>query len=49
VESGRRAVAASRDPDALDDMIRAAAEDPESCPIEGFPDATCVIVGLDVS
>jgi hypothetical protein len=46
---GRRVVAASRDPDALDDLVRAAGEDPENCPIEGIPDADCVIGGLDVS
>jgi hypothetical protein len=46
---GRRLVATSRDPDALDDLIRAAGEDPENCPIEGIPDADCVIGGMDVS
>ena len=46
---GTRLVAASRDPDLLDDLVRAAGEDPENCPVEGIPDAECVIGGLDVS
>ncbi len=32
---GRRVVAASRDPNALDDLVRAAGDDPENCPIVG--------------
>jgi hypothetical protein len=43
---GTRLVAASRDPDALDDLIRVG-EDPENCCIGGIPDADCVIGGLD--
>ncbi len=46
---GTRMVATTRDPKALDDLVRAAGEDPEECPIEGIPDADCVIGGLDVS
>ena len=46
---GRRVVATTRDPDALDDLIRAAGEDPENCPIEGIPDSDCVIGGMDAS
>ena len=46
---GTRLVAASRNPDALDDLIRAAGEDPENCAIGGIPDADCVLGGLDVS
>ena len=46
---GARIVAATRDPDALDDLIRAAGADPEDCPIEGIPDADCVVGGLGVS
>ena len=46
---GTRLVATSRDPDALDDLIRAAGENPEECPIEGIPDKDCVVGGLDVS
>ncbi len=44
---GCRLVATSRHPDALYDLIRAAGEEPENCPIEGIPDADCVIGGLD--
>ena len=46
---GTRLVAATRDPDALDDLVRAAGEDPEDCPIEGIPDTDCVLGGLNVS
>jgi len=46
---GTRIVAASKDPDALDDLVRKAGEDPENCPIEGIPDADCVLGGLNVS
>ncbi len=34
---GTRLVATSRNPEALDELIRAASENPEDCPIEGFP------------
>lgn len=44
---GTRLVATSRDPDALDDLIRAAGEDPMNCHIEGIPEADCVIGGLN--
>jgi hypothetical protein len=46
---GTRLVAASLDMDLLDDLIRAAGENPEDCPIEGIPDTDCVIGGLDAS
>jgi hypothetical protein len=45
---GTRLVAASRNLDALDELIRAAGEDPENCPIEGIPDTDCVLGGLNV-
>ena len=41
---GTRMVATSRDPDALDDLVRAAGEDPENCLVEGIPDADCFLV-----
>jgi hypothetical protein len=44
---GTRLVPAS--PDALDQLIRAAGQDPEKCPIEGIPDADCVLGGLNAS
>jgi hypothetical protein len=46
---GSRLVAASKDPDALDDLIRAAGEDPEECVIEGIPDSDSVLGGMDAS
>ena len=46
---GMRLVATSRNPEALDDLVRAAGEDPENCLIQGIPDADCVIGGLDAS
>ena len=46
---GTRLVATSRNPDALDDLVRAAGEDPENCVVEGIPDADSVIGGLDAS
>jgi hypothetical protein len=46
---GTRLVATSRDPDDLDELVRAAGEDPEDCPIEGIPEMDCVVGGLDVS
>jgi DNA-binding transcriptional MocR family regulator len=46
---GTRLVATSRDPDALDDLIRAAGEDPENCLITGIPDSDSVLGGLDAS
>ena len=45
---GARLIAASQDPDALDDLIRAAGENPEDCPIEGIPDTDCVLGGLNI-
>lgn len=42
---GTRIVASTRDPDTLDDLIRAAGEDPEQCPVEGIPDTDAVIGG----
>ena len=44
---GTRVVAVSRTPDALDDLVRAAGENPEECPVEGIPEADCVVGGLD--
>ena len=44
---GTRLVATSRTPDALDDLVRAAGENPEDCPIEGIPETDCVAGGLD--
>jgi hypothetical protein len=46
--NGTRLVASSRDPDALDDLIRAAGEDPEQCPITGIPDNDTILGGLRV-
>ncbi len=46
---GTRLVAASRNPEALDELIRAAGEDPEDCPIEGIPETDCVLGGLNLS
>jgi hypothetical protein len=46
---GTRLVAASRNPDALDDLIRAAGENPETCPVTGIPDSDSVLGGLDAS
>jgi hypothetical protein len=46
---GTRLVAASRDPDTLDDLIRAAGEDPENWPVTGIPDADSVLRGRDLS
>ena len=46
---GTRLVATSRDLDALDNLVRAAGEDPENCPIEGIPDADSVLGGLNIS
>jgi hypothetical protein len=46
---GTRLVATSRDPESLDDLIRAAGEDPENCPITGIPDSDSVLGGLDAS
>jgi hypothetical protein len=45
---GTRIVASSHDPEALDDLIRAAGEDPEECPTEGIPDSDTVLGGLDI-
>jgi hypothetical protein len=44
---GTRIVASSRDPAALDRLIRAAGENPEQCIVEGIPDSDSVIGGLD--
>jgi hypothetical protein len=43
---GTRLVAASTKMDDLDNLVRAAGEDPEECPIEGIPDTDCVLGGL---
>lgn len=43
---GIRIVASSRDPAALDGLIRAAGENPEQCIVEGIPDSDAVIGGL---
>ena len=45
---GTRLVAASRDPEALADLVRAAGENPEDCTITGIPDSDNVVGGLDV-
>jgi hypothetical protein len=45
---GTRVVAASRNPETLDELVRAAGEDPEECAIEGIPDADSVFGGWDV-
>ena len=44
---GTRLVATSRTPDALDDLVRAAGENPEDCAVEGIPETDCVVGGLD--
>ena len=44
---GTRLVAAARNPDDLDALVRAAGENPENCPIEGIPETDCVVGGLD--
>jgi hypothetical protein len=46
---GTRLVASSRDPEALDVLIRAAGENPEECPLEGIPDSDGVVGGLDAT
>ena len=43
---GTRLIATSRTPDALDDLILAAGENPEDCPIEGIPETDSVVGGL---
>jgi hypothetical protein len=43
---GTHIVASSADPEALDDLIRAAGADPEECPVEGIPDTDSVRGGL---
>ena len=43
---GTRLVAASKDLDELDQLVLAAGEDPENCPIEGIPDSDCVLGGM---
>jgi hypothetical protein len=43
---GTRIVAASMNMDNLDDLVRAAGENPEECPIEGIPDSDYVMGGL---
>lgn len=45
---GSRIVASSRDPDAPDELVRTAGEDPEECPIEGIPDSDSVLGGLSL-
>jgi hypothetical protein len=42
---GTRILASSRDPELLDDLIRAAGGDPEDCVVEGIPEADSVIGG----
>ena len=46
---GKRLVATSKNPEALDDLIRAADEDPEKCPVTGIPESDSVLGGLDAS
>ena len=43
---GTRIVASSTDPDALEDLVRAAGEDPLECIVEGIPEEDSVIGGL---
>jgi hypothetical protein len=43
---GTRIVASAADPDALDELVRAAGEDPERCPLEGIPESDAVGGGL---
>ncbi len=45
---GTRLVATSRDLDALDDLVRAAGENPEECVVGGLPEADSVLGGLGV-
>jgi len=45
---GTRLVATSRDPDALDDLVRAAGEDPAECCVLGIPDEDSVLGGLTI-
>jgi len=45
---GTRLIAASRNPDDLDDLIRAAGQNPENCPIEAIPDADCILGGVNI-
>jgi hypothetical protein len=45
---GTRLVAFARDMGVLDDLIKAAGEDPEDCPIEGIPETDCVLGGLAI-
>jgi hypothetical protein len=40
---GTRIVAHSSIPEALDDLVRVAGEDPQQCPIEGIPDCDTII------
>jgi hypothetical protein len=44
---GTRLVATSDNPEALDNLILAAGENPEDCLVEGIPDSDCVIGGMD--
>jgi len=44
---GSRIVAHAGDPEALDDLIRAAGENPEDCPMEGIPDSDCILGGVN--
>ena len=39
-------MAASRNPDALDDLIRRAGEDPENCPVTGIPESDSILGGF---
>jgi hypothetical protein len=42
---GTRVVASSTDPDALEDLVRAAGEDPMFCVVEGIPEHDSLIGG----
>ncbi len=46
---GKRLVAWSRDPEALEDLVRAAGENPEDCCITGIPESDTVVAGMDWS
>jgi hypothetical protein len=45
---GARIIAHSGDSRSLDDLIRAAGEDPEECLVEGIPDEDSVIGGVEL-
>jgi hypothetical protein len=46
---GTRIVASARDRQILDNLVRAAGEDPAECPVEGIPDVGSVLGGLEMA